>query len=90
VVRSLLVYYKSDQARQLVLDDADSTLDNTNYYGEKKHFTFETYMSQMLEAYHFQKLYKENLNPMKQVMMFIHNIEHLGMNTLATPLLYSC
>jgi hypothetical protein len=48
VIHALLVYYRSDQAT--MLDDADSTLDSTKYYGEKKQFTFEMYTSRTLEA----------------------------------------
>jgi hypothetical protein len=48
---ALLQHYEGDAQRDRVKDAAYSTIANTKYYGEKKKFSFETYVNLHQEAW---------------------------------------
>ena len=84
---ALLSFYEGEEAKQVMVADANQIIQDTKYQGKKKSFGFETYTQKFLSAFQIKKLYGEEVQGTKQVQDFIKGIEHEKVAAIATPLL---
>jgi hypothetical protein len=72
---ALLIHFEGDTQRDRVKDAAYAAIANAKYYGEKKCFSFETYVTIHQEAYKDLEQYGETISEDKRVWDLLQGIK---------------
>ncbi len=79
---AFLAYYEGDAQRDRVKDAAYSSIATAQYHGEKKKFSFETYISIHQEAYENLEQYGEHISEEKRVRDLLQGIKGPSINAI--------
>jgi len=84
---ALVAHFEGDAQRDRVKDQAYSSIAATKYHGEKKRFSFETYVTIHQEAYEDLEQYGEHVSEEKRVRDLLQGIKDPSINAAKEAIL---
>jgi hypothetical protein len=84
---ALVAHFEGDVQRDRVKDHAHSSIAAAKYHGEKKRFSFETYVTIHQEAYEDLEQYGEHVSEEKRVRDLLQGIKDPSINAAKEAIL---